>query len=183
MKIINTKIIFSVALLLAIIILNITGCTNTQEPAEDLTVKLYWDTGTISPEYYYYYRITVGPNLKGVFEYQPGYGEPPAPDIWKVDFEATRNQMDDLYQLIMENNLLRDQWETTDEIAEGGSYSSITIAANDSEYKIPGNTELKSEDIKKTDKVSDYLRKMVPAYIWEEMENRQTQFEESFTSE
>ncbi len=182
MKIINTKIIFSTVLLLAVLIINITGCTNTREPAEDLTVKLYWDTGTLSPEYYYYYRITIGPGLKGTFEYQPGYGEPPAPDVWRVNFEVARNQVDYLYQLIIENNLLKDQWETTNEIAEGGSFSSITITADGSEYKIPGESELRSEDIKKTGKVTDYLRKMVPSYIWEEMESRQNQFQKSFTS-
>ena len=183
MKSINIIIIFTVTLFLVIMLINTTGCADTPEPAEGLTVKLYWDTGTLSPEYYYYYRITIGPGLIGRFEYQPGYGEPPAPDIWKADFEVNQNQIDNLYQLIIENNLLKGQWEKADEIAEGGSFSSITITADGREYDIPGEPELKREDIKKTEEVSDYLRKMVPSYIWEEMESRQNQFEESFTSE
>jgi hypothetical protein len=182
MKIINIKIALAITLLLAIVSIGIAGCTNKQERAEDLTVKLYWDTGTLSPEYYYYYRITIGPDLKGIFEYQPGYGEPPAPDVWKVDFEVSRDQMDYLCQLIIENDLLKNQWETTDEIAEGGSFSSITIIANGNEYKIPGNAELKKEDVTKIDSVSDYIRKIVPAYIWEKMESQQRQFEESFAN-
>ncbi len=183
MKNINIKIALTVTLLSAMILVSITGCTNIQESAEDLTVKLYWNTGTLSPEYYYYYRITIGPGLKGVFEYQPGYGEPPAPEVWEVDFEVSQNQIDYLHQLIIENNLLKDQWETTNEIAEGGSYSSITIIVNGSEYRIPGDAELKKEDTVKVDAVSDYLREIVPADIWEEMESRQSQFEESFTPE
>jgi hypothetical protein len=43
--------------------------------------------------------------------------------------------------------------------------------------------ELKKEDIEKIDKVSDYLRNIVPPYIWEEMESRQKLFEESFINE
>ncbi len=50
--------------------------------------------------------------------------------------------------------------------------------ANGKKYdKIPGDSEIKPEDRKKVDTVSDYLRKMVPTNIWEEMEERQSQFE------
>ena len=37
--------------------------------------------------------------------------------------------------------------------------------------------------IKKVAPVSDYLREMVPTNIWEEMEERQSQFEESCIDE
>lgn len=182
MKFINIKTAFIIGLLLTITLISITGCTNRQECTEDLAVTLYWDTGTISPEYYYYYQITAGPGLQGIFEYQPGYGEPPAPDIWIEDFEVSQNQIDYLCQLIIKNNLLKNEWEKS-EIAEGGSFSSITIKSNSKKYKIPGNVELKKEDIEKIDEVSDYLRNIVPAYIWEEMEYRQKQFEESAINE
>ena len=65
-------------------------------------------------------------------------------------------------------------------MAVGGSVRSIAITANGREYKIPSNAELKKEDSIKIDIVSDYLRGIVPTYIWEEMEKRQNQFEESF---
>jgi hypothetical protein len=183
MKIIYTKTIISIILLFTILLISISGCTNTGEPGEDLTIKFYWDTGTLSPEYYYYYRITIGPGLKGIFEYQPGYGEPPAPDVWNVDFDVSQGQIDQLYRLIIDNNLLKEQWEKTDEIAEGGSYSSMKIILDSRDYNIPAESELKREDIKKTSEVSDYLIEMVPSYIWEEMESRQNQFQESFTYE
>ncbi len=159
------------------------GCTVTEENGKDLTAKLYWDTGTLSPEYYYYYRITVGPSLKGVFEYQPGYGELPAPEVWKVDFEVSQGQMDTLYQLIQENNLLKNQWETTEEIAEGGSGSSLTIIYNGTEYNIPSEYALITEERSKVNAVTDYLREIVPSDIWNEMGDRQSQFEESFSNQ
>lgn len=182
MKTINIKIILTVTLLIAITLINITGCTRSKEYTEDLTVKLYWDTGTLPPEYYYYYRITIGPDYTGIFEYQPGYGEPPAPDVWKVNFKVSQDQLDYLYLLLIENNLFKDEWETT-ESAGGGSFSSIIIISGGREYKIPSNTELKKEDIAKIDVVSDYLKEIVPADTWKEMNKRQLQFEESFTDE
>jgi len=175
----NIKITFVTILLLVIILASHIGCTKVKEYPEDLIVKFYWDTGTLPPEYYYYYRIIIGPGLQGLFEYQPGYGEPPAPDVWRVNFTVSKDQLGYLYQLLVENNLFKDKWETT-EMAVGGSVSSIAITANGREYKIPSNAELKKEDSIKIDIVSDYLRGIVPTYIWEEMEKRQNQFEESF---
>ena len=159
-----------------------------KECPEDLTVKFYWTTPPLSPEYNYYYGITIGPGLQGLFEYQPGYPdtswEPLSPDVWEVGFEVTQDQLDHLYQLLIENSLFKRKWETTDEVAEGGSSSSIKIIANGKKYdKIPGDSEIKPEDRKKVDTVSDYLREMVPTNIWEEMEERQSQFEKSYIDE
>lgn len=182
MKTINIKIILVITLLIAIILINIAGCTRLKEYTEDFTVKLYWDTGTLPPEYYYYYRITIGPDHTGLFEYQPGYGEPAAPDIWKVNFKVSQDQLSYLYKLLKENDLFKDEWEKT-EIAYGGSFSSITIISGGREYKIPSDAELKKEDIAKKDIVSDYLKEIVPAYTWKEMNKRQIKFEESITDE
>jgi len=176
----NIKIILTITLLLAIMLINTTECTESKEYSEDLTVKMYWDTGTLPPEYYYYYRITIGPGYTGVFEYQPGYGKPPAPDVWMANFKVSQNQLDYLYQLLIENNLFKDEWEKT-EIAYGGSFISITIISGGREYKIPSNTELKKEDIAIIYIVLDYLKEIVPSDTWKEMNKRQIQFEESFT--
>lgn len=182
MKTINIKIVLTITLLIAIMLINITGCIKSKEYTEDLTIKLYWNTGTLPPEYYYYYRITIGPGHIGVFEYQSGYGEPPAPVVWEANFKVSQDQLDYLYQLLIENKLFKDEWEKT-ESAEGGSFSSITIIAGSREYKIPSDAELKKEDIIKIDIVSDYLKEIVPADIWEEMNKQQSQFEKSFTAE
>ena len=169
------------------------GCMSCYaEPAkecpEDLTVKFYWSTPPLSPEYNYYYGITIGPGLQGLFEYQPGYPdtswEPLSPDVWEISFEVSHDQVDYLYQLLIENDLFKRKWETTDEVAIGGSSSSIKIIANGRKYdKIPGESEIKPEDRKKVDAVLDYVREIVPTNIWEEMEELQRQFEESYIDE
>ena len=173
-----------------IVFIAMIGCMSCYpEPAkecpEDLTVRFYWNTPPLSPEYNYYYGITIGPGLKGLFEYQPGYPdtswEPLSPDVWEVNFEVSQDQVDHLYQLLIENNLFKRRWEKTDEVAEGGSSSSIRIIANGREYdRIPNESEIKPEDRKKVAPVSKYLREIVPTNIWEEMEERQRQFEESY---
>ncbi|MEA2015290.1 MAG: hypothetical protein U9O59_00990 [Actinomycetota bacterium] len=115
-----------IIMLFSLLLISIDGCTSGQEEDNSLVAELYWNTGSLPPEYYYYYEITVGPGPGGVFEYQPGYGEPPAPEVWNVDFEVSGEQIDTLHQLIQENNLLKNQWEVSEEIAEGGSTSSLT---------------------------------------------------------
>jgi hypothetical protein len=172
---------FFAVIILAVLLTLTGGCIDSSENNNNLVVKLHWDTGTLPPEYYYYYRITVGPGLKGLFEYQPGYGEPPAPEVWEVDFEVSEKQMDKLYQLIVENNLLKNEWGVTEEIAEGGSSLSLTIIHDGTEYEIPGEYDLVAEERSKVNKVTDYLRGIVPSSIWNEMGDRQSQFEELFS--
>jgi len=183
-------LIISAAVIVFTVVIGCISCypEPSKECPEDLTVELYWNTPPLSPEYNYYYGITIGPGLKGLFEYQPGYPdtswEPLSPDVWEVSFEVSQDQVDYLYQLLIENNLFKRRWGKTDEVAIGGSSSSIKIIANGREYdKIPGESEIKPEDGKKVAAVSDYLREMVPTNIWEEMEERQSQFEESYIDE
>lgn len=180
MKNFNLKKILIFLLSPVIFLAGAAGCSNTQGYSEDMTVKIYWDTGTVSPEYYYYYKIAIGPGPQGVFEYQPGYGEPPAPDVWKESFEVSGRQMEYLYRLITENGLTGTRYINTGEIPEGGSTSSITIILDENEYKIPGSAGLKGDAGKILESVTDHIKELVPSYIWEEMESRQKQFEESF---
>ena len=179
-------LIISAAVIIFAVMISCISCypEPAKECPEDLTVKFYWTTPPLSPEYNYYYRITAGPGLQGLFEYQPGYPEtswePLSPDVWEVNFEVSQDQMDYLYQLLIENDLFRRRWKTTDEVAIGGGDSYITIIANGRKYdKIPGDSEIKPEDRKKVCKASNYLIEMVPTDIWKEMEERQSQFEES----
>lgn len=176
----NLKKILILLLFPVIFVACTAGCRDTQGYAEDLAVNIYWDTGTVSPEYYYYYKITVGPGLHGIFEYQPGYGEPPAPDIWKESFEVSDVQMKHLYKLINENGLANNRYRSTGEIPEGGSFSSLTININGNKYEIPRTDVIKKDEGKKVELVTNYIKELVPSYIWEETESRQKQFEESF---
>ncbi len=182
--------ILAAVIIVFTVVISCVSCYKEPETEcpEDLTVEFYWTTPPLSPEYNYYYEITIGPGLQGLFEYQPGYPdttwEPLSPDVWEVSFEVSRDQLDHIYQLLIENDLFKRKWETTDEIAIGGSNSSVTITANGIEYdNIPDDSEIKPEDRKKVDAISDYLKEMVPADVWEEMEERQNQFEKSYIDE
>jgi len=160
------------------------GVTDTLTPLyenapEDLSVRFHWDTGSLPPQYNYYYIISAGPGLKGKFEYQAGYGWPPAPETWVTDFAIIVGNMDELYSLLEENDFFRESWEKT-EPSIGGSSISIEITANGQSYKIPPTFELKPEDVQKINKVADFIKSLVPEKIWVEMERRQQEFEKSY---
>ena len=157
-----------------------TLSTQYQTAPEDLSIELYWDTGSLPPQYHYYYLINIGPVLKGKFEFLPGYKAfPPVPEVWTIGFSVNAAKMDELYNYLEKNKFFRDKWEKT-EPAIGGSYSYMTITANDQKYDIPPDSELKPEDTKKTDEIADFVKNLVPEDIWTEMEKRQKEFEESY---
>ena len=160
------------------------GVTDTLTPLyenapEDLSIRFHWDTGTLPPQYNYYYIISAGPGLKGKFEYQAGYGLPPAPEAWVTDFAVTAGNMDELYSLLEENDFFRESWDKT-EPSIGGSFSSMKITANGQSYEIPPDFELKSEDVQIINKIADFIKSLVPEKIWVEMERRQQEFEKSY---
>lgn len=159
---------------------NITSVTSqNQNIPEDFSTKLYWDTGSLPPEYHYYYLITIGPGPEGRFDYQSGYGEPPAPDIWVAEFSVSFVKLNELYEFLDGNGFFRDSWEKV-EPSIGGSYHIINITANDKTYEIPPDFELNPEDSKKISEVADFVKNLVPENIWTDMEKRQKEFEESF---
>jgi len=146
---------------------------------EDLSIMFYWNTGSLPPQYNYSYIISAGPGPIGKFEYQAGYGLPPAPETWVTDFTVTAGNMDELYSLLEENNFFRESWEKT-EPSIGGSYISMKITANGQDFEIPPDFELKSEDVQIINKIADFIKSLVPEKIWVEMERRQQEFEKSY---
>ncbi|MCL5986910.1 MAG: hypothetical protein M1371_10185 [Actinobacteria bacterium] len=158
---------------------NTSVTSQNQNTTEDFSTTLYWDTGSLPPEYHYYYLITIGPGPEGRFDYQPGYGKPPAPDIWVMEFSVSFVKLNELYEFLNGNGLFRDSWEKV-EPSIGGSFYKITITANDKTYKVPPDFELKPKDSKKISEVADFVKNLVPENIWTDMEKRQKEFEESF---
>jgi len=183
MKLKKRKAIFGAIIFLFMIMLSASvfvGCRDQGITSiDDFEISLYWDTGSLPPQYHYYYFIKLDSTLNGYIEYQPGYGDPPAPEVWKSNFTINRSNLEVIYLLLEKNNFFRNSWEKT-EPSIGGSYNSITIKKEGKTYKIPGDFELKKDDALKVGELSNHIRGLVPDQLWEEIKEMQQKFENTY---
>jgi hypothetical protein len=166
-------------ILIAMGIFLITSCnSNPSLCPDDFSLTLNWNTGALPPQYYYTYTIKMNPQGKTEFSYQPGYESNNA-DNWQTDFTLTPQQMDELYQFLEENNVLRSNWKKGQPML-GGSGTSIQINAGGKEYLIPSVSSMEQTDREIVYAVMDRINELVPREIWDEMNARQLQVEESY---
>ncbi|MBM3707626.1 MAG: hypothetical protein FJW69_04680 [Actinobacteria bacterium] len=136
--------------------------------------KIY-DVGALPPPYHYYYEIKIGPGEQCFFEYQPGYGEQPAPQVWKSSFNVSQKQLDSLYRLLVDYNFFRKTWKEG-EIPCGSDSTSIEIKAGSKIFKIPSDSSLKGDDASEVREVAEFIKELVPQKIWSEMQAMQQDF-------
>jgi len=157
-----------------------TGCKQVDKNIpEDFEVSMHYDTGSLPPQYHYYYKIKIGPGEQCFFEYQPGYGEPPAPQIWKSSFNISLEQLDSLYSLLADYNFFRKSWKEG-EMPCGSDSTSFEIKAGSKIFKIPSDSGLKGDDAAKVREVAEIIKELVPKKIWSEMQAMQQDFENSY---
>lgn len=178
------KILCSLSVLLLLLVLTqiliFSSCKQIDKNTpEDFEISMHYDIGSLSPQYHYYYKIKIGPGEQCFFEYQPGYGEPPAPQVWKSSFNVGQEQLDNLYRLLVHYNCFRKIWKEG-EIPCGADSTSFEIKAGSKIFKTPSDSSLKGDDASKVREVAEFIKGLVPKKIWSEMQAKQQDFEKSY---
>lgn len=160
-----------------------SGCQpETQEVPVDFSLTYQWDSGSLPPEYHYSYTIQIDAQGFGQFTHQSGYEGEGAPAPWVTEFQIRQVDIQSMYALMIEKDLLRTNWEEG-ELSEGGQYRILQVIENSREYQIPSDASMKESDRKDLRIVSEQIESLVPPPIWEEMNRRQQAYENPvFTS-
>ena len=171
---------FNAILSMVGLILFTVGCSARGSVVpEDFSLSFYWDTGSLPPQYHYAYVVTIGPGLQGELDFIPGYGNTEGAHQWVTAFEISSEALQDVYTFFAENDLLRSRWQTGRGLI-GGSSTSIILKAFGKETHIPSISELKNEDKQLIEQSMNVIRALFPASVWDEMNTRQMEFENSF---
>ena len=165
-------------LLTACLVLSACERTPAARP-DDFSLTLEWDTGALPPPYHYSYIVAIGPGLAEKFSFQPGYAPDNAEDAWQTKFELGSQDLDALYQILVEKDMLRSQWSTGQPLL-GGQGTSLAISAGGKEYRVPSISVLTRSEREKVDEIIEIIRGYVPQAIWDEMVARQAEFEAGF---
>jgi len=146
---------------------------------DDFSLSFDWNIGALPPKYHYAYVITIGSGTQGEFEYVPGYDNSGESNGWITSFSLSKDALEELYGYLKNKDIFRTRWKTGRGLI-GGSTTSLIITAYGKEYQIPSISELKDADRILVEEVMDMIRGYVPDSIWEEMNDRQTRYEESY---
>ncbi len=153
------------ALLLTLALFGIGGCA--QEPVSrpaDFKLVLSWHTGAVPEDYWYSYRLVIGPSTTGKLHYQSGNGQVK----WSAEFIVSDEDLDTLYTHTREQGLLRSKWELGDQI-DGGPATSIQITSNGKHHSIGERSELMEAERELVDDLIERVESLVPDDLWETM--------------
>ena len=173
------RFIFSILIIIGTGIISMgCGAKESQIP-DDFGLSFDWNTGALPPKYHYAYLITIGPDPQGEFEYSSGYDSSGKSNRWITHFTLSKDTAEELYTYLKNQDILRTSWKTGRGLI-GGSTTSMIITANGKEYQIPSISELEDADKTLVEEAMDVIRGYVPDSIWEEMNDRQLKYEESY---
>ena len=173
------RFIFSILLIIGTGIMTI-GCeAKESQIPDDFGLSFNWNTGALPPKYHYAYGITIGPGTQGEFEYIPGYTSSGESNQWITSFSLSKDALEELYKYLKNQDIFRAGWKTEHGLI-GGSTTSLIITAYGKEYQIPSISKLEDAEKILVEEAMDVIRGYVPESIWEEMNDRQTRYEESY---
>ena len=152
--------------------------TQPQSAPADLSLTYEYRAGSMPPPFHNEYTVVIGPGTTGQVTYRPDYPSDTTP-TWTEVLTPTTAQLNDLYTLILENNLLRDNWRSLGDPPVGGSVEWATITANGKSHSIP--TALEPADEQEAQALYEFVTKtLVPQSVWDRLEAQRAQYQEEY---
>ena len=145
---------------------------------DDFSIQVSWNNGSLPPEFRNEYVFSIGPGPQGEFEHIPGYVDEGDPNRWVQALDISESNLEYLYDYVIRKNLLRANWETGQQLI-GGSDGRVIITADGEEYRLPRLSALQGSDLSTVKGAMTIFRAYVPAEVWDEMEQRQAQYQAS----
>jgi hypothetical protein len=98
-----------------------------------------------------------------------------------IDFQVEQEKMQQLYELIVDTNMIRSNWAEGD-LLLGAQYRAAQITDQGRVYHIPSDASLREADRNAVSIVYEQIERLVPQAIWEEMNRRQEEYENPTTT-
>jgi hypothetical protein len=165
---------------LALLALFTAGCSGEPEVKprpDDFSFQYNWAAGSMPPPYHYEYTIQIGPGPFGKATLVPNYPGADVP-VWTEDFTITEQQLDDLYNLVTQKNMLRNNWREMSSPPVGGSTHWAAITAGGERYTVPSTLETSEEVV--VDDVYESVMAMVPSAQWSKLLDQRAEYERDY---
>jgi 5'-deoxynucleotidase YfbR-like HD superfamily hydrolase len=135
----------------------------------DFQLEYYWRGGTVPPPYHYEYRVRLDASGNGEVLFHPDY-PPEQPPEWRESFAVPPQELQRLYQEMMERKVFGQQWELIPDMEApiGGELESLEIVVNAQRYTVPSAIVHAS----RVDATYRLIRSLVPETTWQSLMER-----------
>ena len=139
----------------------------------DFHLEYTWCDGAVPPPHYYEFRIGLDADGKGMIVFRPDYPAEQTP-AWRESFSLAPLVVQELYGLMLEQDVLRQQWEPIpDEQAPVGSeLESLEVVAQGRHYRVPAVIV----EAPRLAPVYARIRQLVPDALWEALMQRREDY-------
>jgi hypothetical protein len=142
---------------------------------DDFRILYQWWAGSMPPPYYYEYRLEVDPTGAAWIILTPDYPASQVPS-YTENFSLSEQQLEDLYQEMVELGLFRLNWQAEDSPPVGGSTSLLTVTAGGREIRILSYTIERQRQ--QAERMADTVRGTVPQEVWDRLEEKRQEYME-----
>jgi hypothetical protein len=159
-------------LLLVLFLSACTAAPPSERPAsrsaghpDDFSVRYFWDTGSLPPEYHYRHVIEVQRDGAGTASITRSYGDGPSETL---PFQLEAGAMDTLYADLDAAGLFSTRWREESDPPVGGSYWSLTATADGRTVEVP--TYVVEGQQAAAEQIAGRVRAVVPAAVQAELD-------------
>lgn len=140
---------------------------------DDFSVEYEWREGSLPPPYHYEYTIVIKPDSEGEVTMIPDYPSETAPE-WTETFTVEEEELDSLYQVMVDNGLFTQKWRTLDLSPVGGGRQSMTVTAGGEQVTL--EPHLVSDQEVSAEAMYSAVEALVPKEIWDKLNARREQY-------
>lgn len=140
---------------------------------DDFSVLYEWQEGSLPPPHHYEYRIRLQSSGQGEVTMTPDYPSTEVP-VWTEFFTIHPDAVDEIYGLMVAQDLFTTVRQTQPQPLVGGSMESMLVTANKKTVKIPAFVI--SEQASHMNNIYSAINELVPEAIWKRLNNLRGQY-------
>lgn len=134
----------------------------------DFSVRYHYDVGSLPPPYHYAYTVRIGPGAQGEVEYEQSYEGEEGYDTWTEPFSISGEEVEALYDLMVEQGVFARSWQQTDDPPVGGDAEWLDVTAGGKEFSVPSYVAGRGAE-NAIGEVYEAINALVPASIREKI--------------
>jgi hypothetical protein len=141
---------------------------------DDFFVEYSWFEGSVAPPYHYSYDIEVHRDGSGTIRFRPDYGDSTE---WAESFSVSEEDLDRLYALMIDQQILGRSWEEDPEPPVGGPVARMDVVAGGVTTEVPADP---LGPASRLEPVYEAMDDLVPQALWDDLEARRQTFMDEY---
>ncbi len=138
--------------------------TLPEDMPDDFYVRSDYFGQAVAPVYHFDYFIILDPSRTDTISFHPDYIES-NPPVWIETFDATDGDLEDLWDLMIDEDLFRDDWARSADTLFGAWTRTLEVKAENEYYTIPKWVQ----DTTAANSVYRRVGSLVPDSVWDSL--------------